>query len=253
MKRIITILKTIMIFSIIVIFAYAIGKIIAYIYTSSKEKEDTLLLENRVIEERSDENKGIDFDSLHQINNEIIGWIEIPNTNINYPLLITTDNEFYLTHSYDKKLNKNGSIFLDCNTTIFKNYKHQNIFIYGHNMKNITMFNEMKNYVNQKYYDENKIIYITFQNCKLELEVFSAYSNNDNSTFKQQFMSDEAYKNYLIEIVLRNRIKSNLNLEEISDSIFTFYTCSYEKENSRYYIHARIKQCNYKEGNNYER
>lgn len=88
----------------------------------------------------------INWSKLTQVNEDIIGWIEIPNTNINYPIL-KDENLYYLTHNFEGKSNKNGSIFIRND-----NIDHdQEITLYGHNMKNGTMFSQLSNYMNKDF------------------------------------------------------------------------------------------------------
>ena len=89
----------------------------------------------------------IDFESLRKINSDVKGWIKVNGTKINYPFVQTSDNSFYLNHSFDKSKNKNGWVFLDYRNNL-NNPNQKNCILYAHNMKNQTMFGTLKNTMN---------------------------------------------------------------------------------------------------------
>ena len=114
-----------------------------------KESNDTIieLSESVIIEESDKEKLIIDWEKLESINKDIVGWIKIDNTKINYPILNDDDNLKYLKHSYDGKYNSNGSIF-----TLNSNPFNDNVTVmYGHNMKSGIMFSELGKYMNEEF------------------------------------------------------------------------------------------------------
>lgn len=237
------IIYTLVVMASFIIFVFCNFRLsLCFFKTLEKKKEDTKLkksiikVDKDVIEEKED----IDFIKLKEINDEIIGWINISNTNIDYPLVIHNDNNFYLNHSFDKNKSKHGSIFLHtyCKENI-DNLK--NIFIFGHNMKDGTMFNELKNYTKQDWYNDHKNINLIFEDKEIELEVFSAYSSNDINSYQYIFEDEEAYKKYLDEIINRSKINAEVLPPSTNEKIFTLYTCSYEEKDARYFIHAKMK------------
>ena len=108
-------------------------------------------------------------DQLKQLNPDIIGWIEIENTDISYPVLQCSDNNYYMNHNYKKEKSKNGAIFLD------KDYNwdlpSSNLLIYGHNMKNNTMFQHLLKYTDKAFFDEHPIIKFTTVNEDTNYEI----------------------------------------------------------------------------------
>ena len=180
--------------------------------------------------------KSIDWNYLKSVNEDIIAWIEIENTNINYPIL-KDSNLFYLKHSYNKKYNNNGSIF----TTDTSPFEIEETIIYGHNMKNKSMFSELGNYLNKDFfYSHNKINLYT-PNGNYEGFIFSAYSISidiENNNIKSLNFNErlDYYKNastYKVDI------DYNIN------KIIKLSTCSYinakvSPTDQRYYIIASL-------------
>ena len=105
----------------------------------------------------------IDFDNLISLNSDTIGWIRVWGTDINYPVVQTNDNSFYLTHSFDKSYNKAGWIFADyTNSNLKNNQLDENTVIYGHNRENRSMFGTLSNTLKKEWRDTGKNRYINF-------------------------------------------------------------------------------------------
>ena len=130
--------KFIVIFFIIisiVISSYCLILIIKDMKEEETNESDLIELENIIIEE-NENNKIIDWNELKSINEDIVAWIVIENTPVNYPILKDSNNLYYLKHNFNKKYNSNGSIF-----TLNKDFiQDDEVVIYGHNMRNKTMF-----------------------------------------------------------------------------------------------------------------
>ena len=180
----------------------------------------------------------IDWNKLAIINKDIVGWIEIPNTNINYPIL-KDNNLFYLNHSFDGKLNRNGSIFIR-NYNLFEG---DEITIYGHNMKNGTMFAKLANYINEDYLCNNARFYIYTKETIYEGEFFSAYSKGINEEKEAIKCLDfnEKIKYY------KNQGPSSENSKEDINKIVKLTTCSYLNvkkypTDQRYYVIGKIRE-----------
>jgi len=180
----------------------------------------------------------IDIAGLSAINSECVGWINVKGTNIQYPIVQTTNNEYYLKHSFDKSYNRAGWIFADFRNILDGTDK--NIVIYGHNRKDGSMFGSLKNVLKKDWQDnkENRIITLMIGNELYEYEVFSVYSiEKEEYYLKTQFNNEEEYKNYL------NRAKSKSVLDfqidvSIKDKIITLSTCA-NNNNYRVVVHAK--------------
>lgn len=203
-------------------------------------KENDVAIEN-LIEEITETNEetqeiSIDWDNLKSINKDIIGWIQIEDTKINYPIL-KDNNLFYLKHSYDKKYNSNGSIF----TTNENPFLDDETIIYGHNMKNGSMFSLLGKYLNDEFLNTHQNFKIYTPDGNYQATIFSAYSIafeiESNNIKKLSF--DERVQYY------QNASKCKVANVETSDKIIKLSTCSYinakyTPTEQRYYIIASL-------------
>ena len=177
-------------------------------------------------------------EELKSINNNYEMWIQIPNTEINYPVVQTDDNEYYLKHSFKKEINISGTVFVDYRNNIDED---RNLILYGHNMRNGTMFNNLTNFKEESFFNNNNIINIVRNNILYQYEVFSVYVEDESKVnIETEFIDNEAYASY----VLNEGSKSMLNKDiEISneDKIITLVTCSYEYTGARTILVAKLK------------
>jgi len=179
--------------------------------------------DNQNAEETSTLKSQIDFDKLYQINNEIKGWIIIKELGIDYPVLQHTDNDYYLKRDFNKKVNKSGSIYLDYRNNEFKDQK---TVVYGHNMRNGTMFASLAKIVKKEVEPDIKI-YIETKNEIYEYQVFSAY----------RIPTSDFYRNESIEKMIKNsEIESSVEVKT-NDKILTLYTCT-NTSDSRIIVHS---------------
>ena len=198
--------------------------------------EDGQNIESEVKKEERDYE--VDFNTLKKVNSDTIAFLKVNGTQIEYPIVKTRNNEYYLNHSFDKKYNAAGWIFADYNNKFDGSDK--NIVIYGHNRKNGTMFSTLKNVLHKQWYNnpENlKIQFITEQEQTV-YEVFSVYQIEVESYYLQtEFRNDKGYESF-IETIKGRSIKDfgiNLNTD---DEILTLSTCANDN-NYRVVLHAR--------------
>ena len=214
----------------------------------SKEVEETNQIENPVMEESTEETERmLKVKKLQEENEDIVGWIEIENTNINYPVLQGTDNEYYMTHNYKKEKSKNGSIFLD------SNYNWQissnNLLIYGHNLGNGTMFQELLKYEKKSFYEKHPTIRFTTTEEDAEYEIISVfksrvYYKSEKNVFRYYYFinsqSEEEYNQFV-------KNAKNSSLYEIDatatygNQLITLSTCSYYVQDGRFAVVGRKK------------
>lgn len=184
----------------------------------------------------------IDFTELKEINSDVVGWIVIEGTQINYPIVQGKNNDYYLNHSFDKKWNSLGSIFMDYKSS--KDYSDYNTFIYGHHTKNGSMFGEIYKYMDYEFYLEHPSFIIYTPNGNYTIEIISSYLDKASSeSYNQSFNTLEEYKDYLNLIINKSNYKTNYNVNYLNDKIITLYSCSHETnrdKNDRYYIHGVI-------------
>lgn len=177
----------------------------------------------------------------------MVGWIKIEGTNIDYPVMQWTDNEHYLTYSYDGKKSKLGSIYLHKDADV--NRPSSNFIIYGHNITTGVMFNELLDYKKQSFYNDHKIIKFTTENKDAEYEVVSVfvskvYNQNENVFKYYSFInasSEADYNDYISNVKKRALYNTGIDAK-YGDQLITLTTCEYSQKNGRIVIVAREKK-----------
>ena len=181
----------------------------------------------------------MDLEALRKVNPDVVGWILIPDTEINYPLMQGTDNDYYLKHTWDEKPYAVGSIFLEylCSA----DFTDFNTIIYGHNMNDGSMFAGLRKYREQKYWAEHPYIYIRSDYGVYRYEIFSSYlAKVDSNTYGLQFSGQQSRKNFLHNLLVQSVIETGIE-PETTDRILTLSTCSGTGYTTRWVLHARLK------------
>lgn len=180
----------------------------------------------------------VDFESLLKTNNETIGWINVNNTNINYPFVQGINNTYYLNHSFDKSYNSAGWVFMDYRNN--KEMNNKNTILYAHGRIDKTMFGSLYKTQYPAWYQNrsNHIIRISTPSVNMSYQIFSVYKIEEESYYIQtDFTSDDVYLEFLNTIKKRSKYDFNVVLNE-SDKIITLSTCANDKE--RYVVHAKL-------------
>ncbi len=230
------------IFSCVLVFC--VINIFYDIYNETKQKEiiDSLIEIGDVKPSAEiDKIPQIDFSKLKEVNDDIVGWIIMDGTQVNYPIVQGDNNSYYLNHSYDKSYNSYGSIFMDYSSN--NDFSDLNTFLYGHYTGNGSMFGELKKYMNESFYLEHPFFYILTPQQNYKVEVFSVYTDEALSdSYNSNFGSLYDFKIYLEIIKNKRRYKTNTNVNYALDRIITLYSCSHESgsKTERYFIHGKI-------------
>lgn len=181
----------------------------------------------------------VDFDALLEINPDVVAWICIEGTNINYPVVQSGDNSYYLHRLVNGTHNSAGSIFLDYRSEGDLSDRHS--VIYGHHMKNGTMFQEITKYKEQSFYDAHPVCLIMTPEKNYTLELFAAYVTDLNSqAWKLEFASDEEYGQWLADAVSKSTFTSTVE-PTAQDRVVTLSTCTYEYNDARFVIAGILK------------
>ena len=177
----------------------------------------------------------IHFDELRKANSDVVAWIIVEGTNINYPVVQTSDNDYYLTHSFDKSYSFGGWVFMDYrNDTDMSN---SNTIIYGHNLLNKTAFGSISSIFNSK--SENIHIKIITTEHVYLYKIFSVYYIDPEVYYLQNdFFNDDDYGNFLNTIRQRNIISVD-NSVSTDDKIITLSTCT-DDNKGRKVVHAKL-------------
>ena len=178
-------------------------------------------------------------EELKSINSDYKMWIQIENTNINYPVVQGSDNDYYLKHNFRKESNISGTVFVESANDIDND---KNIILYGHNMRNGTMFNNITNYKEESFFNEDNKINIIMNNTLYEYEVFSVYVKNVSEVnLAIGFASEDEFINYAYNESEESLYKKDVDFSA-EDNLITLVTCSYEFTDARTIVVAR--RCN---------
>jgi len=182
----------------------------------------------------------IDFATLTEQYPDIYAWIQIPGTDIDYPIVQREgDNAYYLNHTIDGKKKKEGAIFTEDYNT--KDFTDPNTLIYGHNMKNGSMFRGLHKFKDKKFMEENTEIIIYMPDKILRYQIFAAYVNDSRHLlFLYDFDDPEVFESYIDEVLDRKSMSSNIdNTVEVTaeDKIITLSTCN-GNDDQRYLVQA---------------
>ncbi len=181
--------------------------------------------------------KGINFNSLKEKNQEVVAWIFNENGVINYPVMHTDNNQYYLNHLIDGRKNVNGSIYIDYrNSGDFTDY---NTIFYGHSMKNGTMFASLLRYRNHAYFAEYPNFYLYTPTVNYRVEIVSAYETNIDDLIYNTVTSEEQYKSLISHVLSRSRYNTNSDVT-VSDTLVTFSTCAYSSDNARFVVVGKL-------------
>ena len=211
----------------------------------TKETINENLRENVEETSNQDVERIFKVEKLQEENSDIVGWLEIEGTSINYPVLQGTDNEYYMTHNYKKQKSKNGSIFLT------KDYDwsipSSNLLIYGHNLNTGTMFQELLKYAKEDFYKEHPIIRFTTNKEDAEYEIISVfksrvYYKSEKNVFRYYFFVNAKSEAEYNEFVQNAKKASLYNIDataQYGDQLITLSTCSYHVEEGRFAVVGR--------------
>ena len=187
------------------------------------------------------------FADLYTANNDFIGWLTIPGTEVDYPVMHTpSDEEFYLKRDFNKEKSSSGTLFLaaKCDALL----PSDNVVIYGHNMKAGTMFHDLLKYETEDYYKEHKTFRFDTLLGNYEYEVIAAFRTEikrDDNTFKYYDFINAKDKDEFDDFVKKVKSKTPYTIDETAeygDKLVTLSTCAYHANEGRYVVVAKMKK-----------
>lgn len=242
--------KKLLIIILSIVAVVAIGIVVVYYYKQSKGRDDYNSLRDEVTvktdaQEQSKTVIPIDFKKLQEKNSDIYAWIEIPDTKVDYPILqSTTDPEdYYLDHTVERTSGLPGSIYT--RMTDPKDFSGVNTVIYGHNMKDGSMFKGLHKYEDKSYFDSHPYVTIYTPEKKLTYEIFAAVTYNDNLiSLSFDFTQPKGLTDYVESLKntrnMTDQYKDGVEIKE-GDKLITLSTCIAEKPNNRYLVVAVLR------------
>lgn len=237
-KKFINIVKIILYFIIIACLIIIGIKKYNY-YKSNKTYDNIREIKNNDIESDDKNNKlNHMYEELKSINHDYKFWITLEETAIDYPVVQGEDNDFYLSNDFYKENSISGTIFLDYKN----NFEDKNLILYGHNMRDGSMFAAINKFKEKEFFDSEKIKIVT-ENEERIYEVFSVFVEDANNiNLQSKFNSEEDYIRYINELKKKSYYKKDIDSD--FSNIITLYTCSYEFENARTIVCAVLNERN---------
>ena len=213
-------------------------------------KDNTIRQEEEAkqIKEKEKKERMLKVKKLQEINTDIVGWIQMEGTNINYPVLQGEDNEYYLNHNYKKQKTEKGSIFLD--KSYNWNIESNNLIIYGHNLVNGQMFKDLLKYSKEEFFEQHKTIRFTTAEADKEYEIISVfkskvYNKTEKNVFRYyNFINSKSEKEYnnFVKQAKEASLYDTKNTAEYGDNLITLITCAYHIDDGRFVVIAREKE-----------
>ena len=188
-----------------------------------------------------------EYKTLYSKNKRLIGWLKIDDTNIDYPVMQTENNEYYLDHNFNQEYDKNGSLFLDCDCNVYP--RSTNMIIYGHHLKSGSMFGNLQQYAKESYGKKHSVIEFDTIYEKATYQVMYVFRsqvyNEDDVVFKYyQFIeanSEEEFNFYMKEMASMSLYDTGVTAN-FGDSLLTLSTCDSSQTDGRFVVVAkRIK------------
>ena len=230
-----------MIFFIILLFFSGTKIVIWYMNNQNNKKISDEIAEFVTVDETKEDNEEkyvVDFEKLKEKNSDIVAWLKVNGTNIETTVVKTTNNDYYLTHNFNKEYNSAGWIFADYKNKVDGTDK--NLVIYGHNMRDDSMFGSLKWVINEDWYnnEDNKYITLITENETQVYEVFSVYQIEKEDYYIQtNFDTEKEFNTFAQTIKKRSKKDFNVDVNK-EDNILTLSTCAHNNK-YRVDLHAR--------------
>ena len=183
---------------------------------------------------------GINFDELRQENPDVLGWISIPETVLSYPLLQGEDNDFYLNHTWQKNSGIVGAVFMDCRSNA--EMADFNTIIYGHRMRDGSMFASLKYYQDQEHWRTHPSVYLACAEGVYRYDIFSAYEASVLGPVYDVNARDTDWREaFILSCRKRSVIETNI-VPTADDQILTLSTCTGRGYSTRWVVQAVLEE-----------
>lgn len=227
----------------IVVFAVSAYKLYGIFSEYNKGDKEYQKIQDLVINtEKKDDTKeeafSVDFEKLLEMNSDVVGWIRFDEpSEINYPVVQGRDNEEYLKRTFEANTNKLGTLFVDVNNP--GDFSGRNTFIYGHNMKNGSMFAQLLKYKDDSFYKEHPYFYIYTPDGKVRTyEIFSAGVVKDTSdSYIMDYADDAEFQTYIDYIKQQSAYPTSAEVTTAS-KIVSLSTCTNVRDDERFLVHG---------------
>jgi len=180
----------------------------------------------------------IDYSYLRTVNEDIVAWITAEGLPIDLPVVQGEDNDFYLTHRFDRQPNRLGTLFVDMHNN--PDFTDKNTVIYGHNMNDGSMFASLLNYKSQEFYNDFPTLNLFTPQGDYTIEIFAGQLADGNDPFIQfDFKDDMDFMTYITYLKVISTFESPVEVST-EDQLITLSTCTEEFDNARYVLYGRL-------------
>ena len=180
----------------------------------------------------------VDFDALKNLNSDIVAWVYCEDTQLNYPILHTNNNSYYLKHTYTDRYSDAGAIFVDSRNR--PGFIDGNTIVYGHHMPDGSMMTAVENWEDQEYYDNHKCMYLLTPTQDYRIDIISAYVIPANSnTYTVVYNTGRDVQNYLEKILDRSVFTTDVETDP-NERYIVFSTCSHKYDDARAVLHGKL-------------
>ena len=239
------------VFFLIALIAFIVSATYITNYFLSAKHQDGIIDEARSVwyeeTQTNDDTELSAIELLLKENSDFKGWITVPNTKIDNPIYQTDNNDFYLTHNQQKQKSVYGALFFDCKNVITESETDKNLVIYGHHMKNGSMFANLTKYKQLSFYKQNPTIEFSTLYKKGTYKIYAAFvlnaSKADDNDYiynisRKSFIDDDDFDSWVNEARQRSLINTGVDVKN-GDNIITLVTCTYDFDNARFVVMAR--------------
>ncbi len=188
----------------------------------------------------------VDFETLKKDHKDIIGWLYSEDTVINYPVVQASDNDYYVHHLADGTPNEGGAIFMDYRNA--PDLSDWNSILYGHNMKNDSMFGTLSDYRKQEYADDHSVLYFLTPDVDYKIQLIGGYTTHSTSD-SYQIAEDQQERDALVALAEEHTEFEPAFQAEPEDRLMTLSTCTYEYDHARFILVGVLKELDRPESN----
>lgn len=238
------------VFFLITLTVFIVSAVYIANYFLNAKHQDSIVEEARSVwhtSETEEEPQPSVIELMLRENSDFKGWITVPNTKIDNPIYQTDNNDFYLNHNQQKQKSIYGALFFDCQNVITESETDKNLVIYGHHMKNGSMFGNLTKYKQLSFYKQNPTLEFSTLYKKSTYKIYAAFVLNaskadDNGYIynisRKNFIDDEDFDSWVNEARERSLINTGVDVKN-GDNIITLVTCTYDFDNARFVVMAR--------------
>ena len=182
----------------------------------------------------------VDFEELAKRSGDIVGWLYLPDTVINYPVVQGTDNDYYLDRFLDGRVTSGGTLFVDF--VCPSDFSGRNTLIYGHNMKDGSMFALVDDYADQRFYDAHPVMYLNTPTQNYRIDFFSGFTTDPESfVYTTEFADEDDYYAFLSALLSSSEIRCRSSVG-LYDRVVTLSTCTYSGEDVRFVLCGKLTE-----------